>query len=118
MPLYEIRFQNNINSLSIFFLSSHYWSEETESCKLCKFGWRPLMNTCYRYFENQITWNEAKDQCEKLNSSLIILNDMNKLKSYQKIIQNIRDINPNKEAKYYKTWVTLNRIIRYLINSK
>lgn len=62
------------------------------------------MNTCYKYRDIEVSWTEANHDCEKTNSTLVILDDVNKLMAYQRILD-IARVGKSQEVKYYKTWV-------------
>ena len=63
------------------------------------------MDTCYKYFDKEFSWLEACDHCSKFqNSSLLIVNNKQKLASYQKFIK-MEVENGQDEPKFYKKWV-------------
>jgi hypothetical protein len=62
------------------------------------------MNTCWKYFSEELNWDGASRHCSNnYNSSLIVLDNAQKLASYQAIIKQNTETSSN--SKFFKKWV-------------
>ncbi|KAM4039045.1 C-type lectin lectoxin-Phi2-like [Anomaloglossus baeobatrachus] len=46
-------------------------------CTMCPVGWRTIGSSCYYLSEETRTWDEARDECYKVNSFLAMIKDRN-----------------------------------------
>ncbi|XP_077116920.1 C-type lectin lectoxin-Lio3-like [Ranitomeya variabilis] len=67
-------------------------------CKMCPLGWHTIGSSCYYVSEELRTWDEAQDECYKVNSFLVMIKDRNESDSLNALI---------KRTRYY--WIGLRR---------
>ncbi|XP_063302398.1 C-type lectin domain family 4 member M-like [Pelobates fuscus] len=54
-------------------------------CKTCPRGWRPFGSSCYFISSNILPWNEARDECYKINSELVIFSSKSEMDTLNKV---------------------------------
>jgi hypothetical protein len=72
-----------------------------KSCQSCKSDWKPSINSCFKYYNEELSWQEARLSCTKkvYNSSLAIIENSKKLAQFQKALE----LNSSKQS--LKIWV-------------
>ncbi|XP_069825353.1 natural killer cells antigen CD94-like isoform X2 [Dendropsophus ebraccatus] len=61
---------------------------QENNCTPCPDGWKRVGSSCYYVSEEEITWEEARDECYKNNSVLVIIKDKTELDTLNKLIKN------------------------------
>ncbi|KAM4039044.1 CD209 antigen-like protein C [Anomaloglossus baeobatrachus] len=55
-------------------------------CTMCPIGWRTIGSSCYYVSEETRTWNQARDECHKVNSFLAVIKDRNESDSVNTLL--------------------------------
>ncbi|KAM4039043.1 C-type lectin lectoxin-Phi2-like [Anomaloglossus baeobatrachus] len=56
-------------------------------CTMCPVGWRTIGPSCYYISEETRTWDEARDECYKVNSFLAMIKDRNESDSLNTVFE-------------------------------
>ncbi|XP_073445064.1 C-type lectin lectoxin-Phi1-like isoform X2 [Dendrobates tinctorius] len=67
-------------------------------CTMCSVGWHTIGASCYYVSEEMRSWDEAQDECNKVNSFLVKIKDRNESDSLNALIN---------RGRYY--WIGLRR---------
>ncbi|XP_075199121.1 C-type lectin lectoxin-Lio3-like isoform X2 [Anomaloglossus baeobatrachus] len=61
-------------------------NEQGKMCTMCPIGWRTIGSSCYYVSEETRTWNQARDECHKVNSFLAVIKDRNESDSVNTLL--------------------------------